>query len=382
MSLASLRPVEMTERAWGRRDAVLDRALDCLREGRASALVTLLDVRGSAYRRPGAKRLVMPRSEDAGSITPGCLDTTVGRIAERVLETGSPTTVTVDLQGEADEWGLGTGCDGIVDLLVEPLDESLQAPLTSRREGESVGVCTVVDSDSPDATIGDRVHYEETIATVRGDWPAWLRDGLDDAIDGPASSAPGTVTVDGPDGSVTVFVDWLVPAPQLVVFGTGTDIPPLTEAAVMAGFEPVVVGFRGAKTNASRFPAAVAVRSAHPDAVTEVVDIDADTVTVVATHNFVDDRLTVESLLPTPTPYIGIVGARDRFERLLGALTTDLSAADRDRLYGPAGLDLGSDTPGQVALAIVSEALTVSEGRTPYHLRERSGPIHERPSLE
>ncbi|MFW5978449.1 MAG: XdhC family protein, partial [Halohasta sp.] len=105
-----------------------------------------------------------------------------------------------------------------------------------------------------------------------------------------------------------------------------------------------------------------------------------NTAAVVATHNFIDDRLTVAELLETPVPYVGVVGSRDRFERLLEALDRRLSAADQERLYGPAGLDLGGETPEQIALSVVSEALSVRNDRTPGHLRERAGTIHERSS--
>jgi xanthine dehydrogenase accessory factor len=99
------------------------------------------------------------------------------------------------------------------------------------------------------------------------------------------------------------------------------------------------------------------------------------------THNFVDDRLALDALLDTQVPYIGLLGPQKRFEEMLTAFDEEdrtFGDAELDRIFTPAGLNLGSETPYQIALSIVAEILAVDNDRTPQHLKEQNGPIHKR----
>jgi len=119
--------------------------------------------------------------------------------------------------------------------------------------------------------------------------------------------------------------------------------------------------------------------------VTEDVAFDRDTYVVLMTHNFVDDRIALPALLETDVEYVGLMGPTERFEELCADLAEEgrhLSAEERARVYTPVGLDLGAETPYQVAHSIVAEALAVHNGREGGHLREVPGPIHERSATE
>lgn len=365
----------MDDSDWGLPEsAVLDRARELLGTDRRAVLATVVAVDGSAYRRPGAKRLIEPAGDAVGSLTPGCLEAVTRRISADVLDAGEPRTETFDL-GDGASWGLGIGCDGTVEVLFEPLGDALRPPLEARARDERCGVLTVVDSDAHGVAVGDRATVGDGLTPVRGAWPAWLSDGLR-----PMEDRDGeTVTVPGPDGAVTVFVDWLVSPPRLVVFGTGSDVRPLAELGTRAGFRVIVVGFRDGAASADRFPGAATVTATSPGDLREAVDVDADTYAVLATHNFADDQLALAELFETDAPYVGLVGSRDRADRIVDALDSAVSPANRERFYSPAGLDLGGGAPTQVALSIVSEVLAVHNDRSPRHLRDRSGPIHDRP---
>jgi xanthine dehydrogenase accessory factor len=362
--------------------AVLDRASDLHAAGRRAVLVTLVDVEGSAYRRPGAKLLVPAEGDGSGAITAGCLEGHLHNLAEEVFETGAPRVETFDLRDDEEAWGLGIGCDGVVDVLLEPLDDSFGPALSAHEAGEHCTVLTVLDADG--MALGDRACYREEsgLSPVRGEWPDWLRDRLTDTAAERASDGQSeTITVEGPDATVTVFVDGIAPPPRLLVVGTGNDVAPVVDLAARAGFRVEVAGYRGGRADADRFPGATSVVSTSPAAVDEAVAVGADTYVVVMTHNFVDDRLTLETLLDTGVPYVGIVGSRGRLENLFEALDTEAEPDSvADRMYAPAGLDLGGDTPAQVALSIVSEVLAVHNDRTGDHLRDRPGTIHDRPS--
>jgi xanthine dehydrogenase accessory factor len=362
---------------------VLDTVRGILDGPGRGVLATIIAVGGSAYRRPGAKMVVPEGGAGVGHITAGCLEDEVGRLADGVLAAGEPRVVRYDLSPEADDdvWGLGVGCNGVIDILLEPLDESYRPILEAVDAGDDIGVVTLVEGEG--GPVGARAYYDsESGAVSPGEgFPPDLAERVRDvAADLTERGRADTVEVEG----TTVFVDGIAAPADLVVFGTGHDLDPLVDLGVQAGFRVTVVGFRGGLATAERFPAAADVRSTSPAQLREAFDFDADTYVVVATHNFIDDRIAVEELLATPVPYVGLMGPRDRFAEMLaefreeGRTFTDDELA---RLYTPVGLDLGGESPHQIALSIVGEVLAVSNGREPGHLRGREAPIHQRLAL-
>jgi xanthine/CO dehydrogenase XdhC/CoxF family maturation factor len=180
----------------------------------------------------------------------------------------------------------------------------------------------------------------------------------------------GRSAVEEIDGRST-FIESLMPPPQLVVFGAGDDARPLAQLAADAGFRVVVTDQRPAYLTVERFPAAAAL-------VHSGLALDDTEYAVVMTHNFAHDQEFVRLLLESPVPYIGILGPRQRTERILGNLAREgaFDESQRDRIYGPVGLDIGTDGAEQVALSIIAELLAVRSGRQARSTRERPVPIH------
>jgi xanthine dehydrogenase accessory factor len=369
---------------------VMSGALDLLDEGRDAVLATVVDIEGSAYRRPGAKMVITADGDGVGAITAGCLEDEVIAIAAEVLAAGEPRLETYDLMEDDDDdvWGLGVGCNGIIDILLEPLDESLRPALDAYETGESVAAVTVLDSDGA----GTRAHYHpgEGFSTAPGADPlsGWLIDAIEGATaDLLSRGKSDTLQVGTDDHRASVFVDGIEPPSELVVCGTGHDVGPVVEVAKRADFRVTVAGFRGADATPERFPEADDVISTSPVDLADAYDrgFDRDTYAVVMTHNFVDDRLAVETLLDTDAPYVGLLGPRERFEEMVEEFEAEgrtVSDNQLERVYTPAGLDLGGGDPYQIAVSIVSEALAVDNDRHPRHLREREGPIHERVEID
>ena len=128
-----------------------------------------------------------------------------------------------------------------------------------------------------------------------------------------------------------------------------------------------------------RFEDAHAVHTVSPADVADTLSLNEDTYVVIMSHNFVDDTLAFQSVLDSPVPYIGLLGPRKRFDEMLADLDGEtLTEADRDRIYAPVGIDLGSETPYQIAHSILAEVLAVHNERAVTHLADREGPIHER----
>ena len=378
----------MSDSTWSAPEsAVYGRARELLDADEQAVLATVIDVEGSAYRRPGAKMLVVPDGDGVGSVTAGCREDDIRRLATDVLAAGEPRVETYDMMEDDDDvWGLGVGCNGIIDVLLEPLTDSYRPVLDALAAGDSLGLATVVAGDPP---TGARAYYRPGDGfTDDGDAPPWVRTAVESEVRASLDregSAVVEVTTDG--GTATVFVDAFVPSPKLVVVGSGHDVEPVTELAANVDFRTHVVGYRGTTATAEQFPAADAVQSTSPANLREVETFDENTYVVVMTHNFVDDRLTLEALLETPVPYVGLMGPHERFEELLDAMADDESAPlptddDLDRIYTPIGLDLGSGTPYGIAHSIVAEVLAVANGRDPEHLSAREGPVHERVDAE
>lgn len=353
--------------------AVRERARACLDSGVPAVLATVVAVDGRAYRRPGARMVVAPGSGGTGSVTAGCLADSLVGLAEDVLAAGRARVERFDLR-DGSEWGLGVDCDGVVDVLLEPLGESHRPLVASARElGEGRTCAVVVESSDDRVRVGDRwvVGREST-----GGIPPQVVEAVPDDLDGTT-----TVRVETGGATVTVFAERVTPAPRLVVVGSHADVRPVVELGRSAGFRVWVVGFRGGRATSDRFPRADRVVSTSPRDLRAAVDFGADDSVVLMTHNVVDDRLALGELLATSVEYIGVMGTPDRFERLCDGLASDgvaVGDAERERIYAPVGLDLGGGSPTQVAHSIVSEVLAVRNGRSGGHLRSSDGPIHSR----
>lgn len=370
-----------TDDPWSVTQKHLRAGMRQLREvGRPAAVATVAAVDGSAYRRPGAKLLAPADGGNYGAVTAGCLEDAVLDIAREVIDTGRSRLETFDLvEDDDDSWGLGLGCNGVIDLFVEPLDTGWDRPLAALGDGDSVTLLTAVEADS--VTVGSRTVVvdgrRESIAD-RPELPAEVLDATEDAVEAIRGTGR-TRLVEA--GGTRVLVDGLAPTPELLLFGGQNDLPPVARLASQVGFSVHVHSGRGA-VDESSVPAADTVTTGHPTAVADHVAHDEHTSAVVMSHNLLDDRLAVEALLrETAVPYVGLMGPRERFEELRESLAADgvtLTEAELDRVSTPVGLDLGGGEPVEIAFSVVSEVLAVSNGRAGGRLRDRKGPIHPR----
>jgi xanthine dehydrogenase accessory factor len=169
------------------------------------------------------------------------------------------------------------------------------------------------------------------------------------------------------------------PPLRLLVFGAGPDAAPVARLAGELGWDVELVDHRAAYARPERFPGARVHLAPAEEAVTQA-RVDSDTYVLVMTHHFLVDRALLARLLPSPAPYIGLLGPKQRAEDLVAEveqLGIALSPEQRERLHGPAGLDVGGDEPEAIALSLVAEVLAVAEARSGGWLRDRKGPIHE-----
>jgi xanthine dehydrogenase accessory factor len=321
---------------------------------REAVLATLATVEGSSYRRPGARLLLFPDGERIGSISGGCLEEDVLVRAKAVLVSGQPEAVVYDTTSENDlVWGVGLGCHGIVRVVLEKLPPrpawatALAENFTARRP--TLLAIRHRPGAAANGTLGTRL-----IEPVNGTAPV-------------ASEAD-------------VFLERVSPPTALFIYGAGDDAQPLAHLAQGLGWQVTVADPRAAFATAERFPTAATLAVAPAHKLVAQTEPQADALAVVMTHHYVHDVPLLRDLIGRPLTYLGLLGPKKRAEKILGDLTAEgatITAEMRARLRAPVGLDLGADSPEQVALSILAEMQAVLACRDARPLRERNRPIHE-----
>lgn len=330
---------------WLETRQVLDRLAEWHSAGVPCALATVVRVRGSAYRHEGAKLLVASDGRSIGNVSGGCLEEDVREVALRVIRRG--VAELREYCGGANEvqaWDLGVGCEGVVELYIEPVRDARDAERAMIAAERAHVVMTDLQSGARECRALEDVELQELAS--RGE------------------QRPGR------------FIEILHPPPRLLVVSAGDDAVHLARLASSVGFRVVVADRRPGLLTPERFPAPIQLVEADAARLGERVVLDSASFAVVMTHHFADDTDYLRALLRSSARYIGLLGPRQRTARILGILRAE-GPLDESRIYGPVGLDIGTDGAEQVALSVVAELLAVRSGRQPRSLRERRAPIHE-----
>jgi xanthine dehydrogenase accessory factor len=354
--------------------------------GQRMALATIVAVRGSTYRRPGARLLVPEEGAPIGNISGGCLEGDVADMARLVIEEGRARLAGWDLTADDDAvWGLGLGCNGAIEVFIEPADRAVEAARalrTALEEERPISLVTVIESAEPESIAPGARLIVMPDGAVEGSL------GRSDVDAEAIATARELVTTERSEirtlaEGIRGFVEILDPPLRLVICGAGHDAVPLVRAASHLGWNVTVVDDRPAFLNRERFPEAHGFASVDdPSEVAEAITVDARTFVVVMTHNFLRDKAYLRGLLATDARYVAMLGPAARTQRLLMELEeegTPITEERRSRIHGPAGLDLGAEGPEEIAQAIIGEIVAVRRGRDGGFLKERPTPIHDRP---
>lgn len=354
-------------------------------KGERMALATIVAVRGSTYRRPGARLLVPEDGAPIGNISGGCLEGDVADMARIVMDEGRARLAGWDLTADDDDvWGLGLGCNGAIEVFIEPADRAAEVAGALRmalEEERPISVVTVLESAREDVESGSRIVVKPD-GTSEG---SLGEPGVDRAAAAAALEqlAAQTSEIRTLPGEIRAFVEVLEPPLRLLICGAGHDAVPMVKAAAVLGWQPIVVDDRPGFLTQERYPEAAGfVHVEEPEQAAKATGADERTYVVVMTHNFLRDKAYLRSFLESPVAYIGMLGPAARTQRLLMDLTAEgveITEDDRTRIHGPAGLDLGSEGPEEIAGSILSEIVAVRRGRHGGFLKERPGPIHDRP---
>jgi len=360
-------------------------------EGKQTALATVVHVQGSSYRRPGARMLVTEDGQLTGAISGGCLEGDALRKAQLVMSRKQPMLVTYDTTDEDDaKLGVGLGCEGIIHIVIEPVE------VTNPRN--PMLLLKTITSQRKHALLVTLFSLHDRKAVQPGTCLVQLEDGtvmghiydpgLSVGVEADASMAlaqQASVIKDYISGEnqFTAFLEFIKPVVSIVIIGAGNDVKPVVQIAHTMGWYITVVDGRPNYATKERFPEADRMIICPPGEILQCVRPDRQTVFVLMTHNYTNDILSFRELmrLPVPLSYLGILGPRKKLERILNEMQIDGDLPEQSHLstvYGPVGLDLGAETPEEIALSIIAEIKAVLSKKSGKSLRENLDTIHPR----
>lgn len=353
--------------------------------GEQAILATVVDVKGSSYRLPGAGMLIGENGRSVGTVSGGCLEADVLERAKRVLKTGAATVITYDTTGNDDSiFGLGMGCRGVIRVLLEPARGSalfeFWRECFERRRGGAVAVLIAKPENFPLA-LGARIfaRSRECVKTTfsRADFQAEIRlqNVVSDTLEFLAENRSGAKVYETEKGALEFFIETVNPPVELLLFGAGCDALPVAEFAKGLGWRVSVIDHRAVWANAERFPNADEIIVSRAEGLDARLFQDENSVAVMMTHNYGQDREILRRLMKSAVKYIGALGPKKRTEKLLAEIGESFDGRQLSRLYAPVGLDIGAETPEEIALAVVAEIRGVLANRKSGFLRERNG-IH------
>ncbi|MGH3356952.1 MAG: XdhC family protein [Nocardioidaceae bacterium] len=352
----------------------------------------------SAPRPPGASMLVGPDDSAVGSVSGGCVEGAVYDLAQQVVADGEPVLQRYGVSDD-DAFAVGLTCGGILDVFVEPVDQTtfpeLGGVVDDIEARRPVAVATVIEHPHPQR-LGRRLVIRPAEATGAPEREGSLGSSrADDAVAADALGALATGHTEtltyGPEGQrrgegMRVFVSVFAPPPRMLVFGAIDFAAAVARVGSFLGYRVTVCDARPVFATPSRFPDADEVVSDWPhrylEAESEAGRIDDRAVVCVLTHDPKFDVPLLEVALRLPrVAYVGAMGSRrthdDRLKRLVEAGVT---RQELDRLASPIGLDLGARTPEETAVSIAAEIIALRWGGAGDRLSAREGPIHHEPT--
>lgn len=348
------------------------------------ALATVVKVDGSAYRRPGARMLVTESGELVGTISGGCLEGDALRKAQTVIFKQKSMVVTYDTTDEDDQkFGIGLGCNGIIQVLIEPVDFNdpnnpiALLEITTQMRSVSWIVTTVSLENQRSEQIGTFGVFLDKKFIGKNEKVS--KDILDIVLDKVnylnENQIFTTENISDSDGFFT-FIEPMRPAIRLLLFGAGNDTIPVSKMADLLGWQVVLIDGRKNYATKQRFGTVNQILVGPADSVLEGFEFDPFTVALLMTHNFEYEAAILEKLQLENLPYIGVLGPKKKTQKLIERLEGKGITVSKENLYAPLGLDIGAEGSEEIALSVLSEIRTVLNQKKPIHLREKDGPIH------
>ena len=355
--------------------------------GKKAALATVVRVEGSSYRQPGARMLISDEGNLTGAISGGCLEGDAMRKALLVIARGKPMLVTYDTTDEDDATlGIGLGCSGIIHILIEPIEEEnpenpirLLENIVSKRQ-KCVLATFFTHSERQDLQFGTCLAYTDN-GRISGSVPPLIK--KQEVISAMKLALSGNGSIirkeTGKVPEISVLLDVINPTVHLVIAGAGNDIMPVTKIAGVLGWQVTILDGRPFYATCARFPDVHRVLVTDASEALSRIPLDENTVFVLMTHNYNYDLALLGQLVKKEIPYIGLLGPKKKFNRMMEELIQFAEQEDirTDNLYSPVGLEIGAETAEEIALSVIAEIKAVLSGKHGHSLRYNTESIHK-----
>ena len=323
------------------------------KRGAEVCLATVVAVEGSSYRKAGARMLVTKGGRRAGTVSGGCLEAEIQKKAWWLTESGAAVQRYSSFYDEDSDMPYGLGCGGTVYILLER-GEAADRALAALELGLN-GRRPMVILSAIDAEVCGQVGTRFALG-ADGELLPGSAEGVEAVAIAKRALAEQKSLWEG-----GFFAEYVPPRVGLVVVGAGDDALPLVEFAGRLGWHITVVDGRSHLATWERFPTADQVLAGTSLRELPMTDRDA---AVILTHSYEQDRAALRALLPSAAGYLGLLGPRQRTERLLGDIGPDLGLTVehcRSRLHSPVGLNIGAKDPVSIAMSIVAEVYSFME---------------------
>lgn len=352
-----------------------------------AALATVVRVEGSSYRRTGARMLVMDDGVWIGGISGGCLEGDALKRARLAITKSAPSLITYDTtQDDAHQIGVGLGCNGIIDVLFTPLNyqdknnpvEILKSCVQTNRQTHILITVTELIGKWNNIIPGKVIQYNRPEdLKVFGD--LFIENQILEKINlQTKNNKSATQHIESTDGRrLYLFIEILPPEIHLVLMGHQYDVYPLAKLIKEIGWRATVVS-NPVKVNSKVTGSVDKVYSI--DQLNEI-QLDKYTAILLMSHDYKTDKINLPKVLLTAAPYIGMLGPRVRAEKIFRELAEEgnpVSDESKERIYAPAGLDIGALSPEEIALSLLAEIRSVFSKREGGFLKLRQTTIHER----
>lgn len=322
--------------------------------GMRAVMATVVDIDGSSYRRPGVGMLILANGQMTGAVSGGCVEKEVLRQAQSVFDSGRAKIMTYNGRYRL-------GCEGVLYILIEPFVVScenidkIESYLQSRTSFEMSSF--YAKEENTELLMGSTVSFD---------------------THGFKFSANFELMPKADTNGIYCFKREMKPCFRLVIIGSEHDAVVLSEIANKTGWEVEVVNAPKNPKTIADFPGSNRIINQSPEDLI-IEKVDKQTAIVLMTHNFAKDLLYLQAIKETNPVYIGLLGPSRRREKLLSAFIEyfpEVTDEFMDCIHGPAGLNLGAETPQEIAISIIAEILSVVRNQRPIPLHEKIGGIH------
>ncbi len=297
-----------------------------------SVLATIIHVEGTAYLKTGTTMLIGKDGTSLGVLSPGCLEEDIIQQSNQVFKDKKSQLLVYDLNNEEEpSMGFGVGCNGVLFILLERIDEVFMENVAKMKKEMKAGKAMILTKS---------LSYDFSLLTY--EWTCLRSEEIKSGLN-------CELWLDRENGLYS-FTHIILPQPRIVVFGAGIDAKPVVKLAVACGFSVTVCDWRGAFCNKEHFPDADRLIIGFPNEIFQELELLPEDFVIIMSHNFYRDKEIIQLISEHSVRYLGLLGSKQRTEALLNNDFPQQTSA-------PIGLSIGAQGPEEIAVSIMAEII-------------------------